>query len=276
MKASRDAASTVFKRAAVMSAKVPVIADGHAVRDVSIASEQHGPSIPRRRPRAEAPTEPGIDTNRNSRIEGQPDSPHDAGRRWQHHEARVGNKQRAPDRPGIVIRNENHGWIHRHNLDKAGFHHHALLRSRHQHLRILRLQPHRLDGVHHVTGLVVIGVAELRRPGAVFRQIVERGWEFDETLNGRIPIHGVRPCGALIRGQIHVLVKPGIGRGDLVRIRRGGQDLSHQRIRIESDRGDELIELYRVQIDVRRLRLRVQIRLRCHDQQQRKHESHHQ
>jgi hypothetical protein len=276
MEASGDAASTVFERAAVMPAKVTVIAYGHAVRDVSVAAEKHGSTVPGRRPRAEAPAKPGIDPDRDSRIEAQPYSPHHACGRRQNDEARIGNKQRAPDGPWIVIRNKNHGRVNRHDLDQAGFYHDALLRRRHQYLRILRLQPHRLNGVHDVAGLVVIGVAKLRRPGAVFRQIVERGGEFDKTLNGRVPIHGIRPCGALIRGQIHVLVEPGIGRGDLARIGGGSQNLSHQRVRIEGDRGHELIQLYRVQIDVRsRGRLGVQIRLRCRNQQQGKYERHH-
>jgi hypothetical protein len=175
MKVSGDAASTVFKRAAVMSAKITVIANGHAVGDVGVASEHYGPAIPRGRPRSKAPTEAVIYADRDSGIEGQSDSPHNACGRRQHDKAGIGDKQRAPNIPGVVIRNENHGRIHRHDFDQAGFDHDALLGGSDQHLRVLRLQPHRLDRVHHVSGLVVVGIAELRRPSAVFRQVVEGG-----------------------------------------------------------------------------------------------------
>jgi hypothetical protein len=158
-----------------MSTKIAVVEDRRAVRNVSVVIKKHGPAVPRRRPRAETPAEVSKDPNRDSWVEGKSNSPHDAGWRGQHNKARVGDEQRPPDSPGIVIGNENHSRIHRHNTDHAGFYYHPLLRGRHQHVRLLRLQPHSLDSIHDVSGLVVIGVAELRRPGAVFREVVENG-----------------------------------------------------------------------------------------------------
>ena len=159
MKASGDAAATMFEHASVVTAKITVIDDRHAVRNVGAVIEEHGASAPRRRPRAETPPEAGIDTNRNSRIEGKAGSPHDTGRRGQHNKARVGDKQRPPDVPGVVIRNANHNRIDRYNLDHAGVYNHTLLRGRNQHLGLLCLEPHGLDCIHDVSGLVVIGVA---------------------------------------------------------------------------------------------------------------------
>ncbi len=216
------------------------------------------------------------DPNRDSSEEAKSDSHHEAGRRRQPNPARVGHKQPSPDAPRIVIGNVNQIRIDRHNLDHAGVHNHTLLRSRNQRIRLLRLQSHGLDSVHDVAGLVVIGVAELRGPGGVLGEIIEDGGELNQTLDGRVPIHGVRPGRALIRGQSHVLVQPGIGRSHLVRIRGSSQYLSDQRVWIESNRGHQLIQLHRVQLNVRRRgRLRVQIELRCRNQQQRKHERHH-
>ena len=276
MKASWDAATTMFERAPIVTAKMPMIVDRHAVRNVCVATKKHGPAPPGRRPRAETPAETRIDPNRDSRGEAKSDSPHDAGRRRQHNKARIGDKQPPPDAPRIVIGNVNHTRIDRHNIDHAGVYNYTLLRRRNQHVRLLRLQPHGLDSVHDVSGLVVIGVAQLRRPGGVLREIVEDGGKRREAFDGRVPIHGVRPGRTLIRGQSHVLVQPGIRRGNLVRIRGTSQYLSDQRVRIESNRGHELIQLHRVQLDVRRRgRLRVQIQLCCRNQQQRKHERHH-
>jgi hypothetical protein len=162
-------------------------------------------------------------------------------------------------------------------LDHTGVDNHTLLRSRNQRVRLLRLQPHGLDSVHDVSGLVVIGIAQLRRPGGVFRKIVKHGGKRCEAFNGRVPIHGVRSRGALIGGQIHVLVQPRVRRGNLVGIRGTRQYLSDQRVRVESNWGHQLIQLHRVQFDIRsrRGRLRVQIELGCRNYQQRKHERHH-
>jgi len=201
-----------------------------------------------------------VGPNRDSREEAKSDSHHEAGRRRQQSIARIGDKRRPPEPPRIVIGNVNHSRINRNDADHAGIYHHALLRSVNQGLRLLCLQAHGLHSVHHVSGLVVIGVAELRRPGGVFREIVEGGRKGRETFDSRVPIHGVRPGGALIGRQIHVLVEPGIGRGDLVRIRSRRQYLSDQRVRIEGNRGDELIQLHCVQLDVCRLGvLRIEI-----------------
>src|SRR5208282_5050351 len=261
MKTSWDAATTMFECAPVVLTKMPMIVDRPAVRNIIVATKHHGPATPGRRPRAETPAEASKDPNRDGREEAKSDSHHDAGRRWQHNKARVGDNEPSPDAPGIVIGNVNHRRIDRHNIDHAGIDNHLLLRRRNQHVRLLRLQPHGLDSVHDVSGLVVIGVAELRRPGAVLREIIEDGGKRREALDGRVPIHGVRRGRALIRGQSHVLVQPGVRCGNLVRIRGASQYLSDQRVWIESNRGHELIQLLRVQLDIgtRRGRIRVQI-----------------
>src|SRR5271169_4685856 len=46
---------------------------------------------------------------------------------------------------------------------------------------------HRLYGVHRVLFLVVISVAERRRPGEVFVHVAQDGWECRERLNARVP-----------------------------------------------------------------------------------------
>ncbi len=274
--ASGDAVAAVLERASVMTAEVSVIADRYAVGDVSVAVEEYGSPVPRWRPGGEAPVKAGVNADRDSRIEGICACPHDAGRRRQHNESGIRDEQRAPDLPGIVIRNEDHSRIHRNDFDETGGYYYALLRGGDENVRLLSLQAHRLDGVHDVSGLVVIGVAKLRGPGVVFRQIVEDGGKLNETLYSRIPVHGVGAGSPLIRREIHILVEPGIGGRDLVGIGRSGQDLSDQGVRIESDRSHQLIELYCVQIYVRRGRsLSEETCLSCQNQQQGKHHGHH-
>jgi hypothetical protein len=106
----------------------------------------------------------------------------------------------------------------------------------HQNVPLLRREPVGLDGVHHVFRLVEIGVAKLRRPWGIFRQIVEHRRKLRQAFDGRVPGHGVRPGGALIRRQRQVRVQPGIRRGNLIRIGGCRQHLSHQRVWIEGKR----------------------------------------
>jgi hypothetical protein len=187
MKASGDAAAAMFEHASVMTSEITMIADRQAVRNIGTVIEKYGAAVPGRSPRAETPAEAGVDANWNSRIEGKPDSPYDTGWRRQYDEARVGYEQRAPNAPGVVIGNVNQSRIDRHNLDQAGVDNHTLLGGGNQHVRLLCLQPHGLDRVHDVSGLVVIGVAELRSPSGVLCQVVESRGKLGEALNGRIP-----------------------------------------------------------------------------------------
>jgi hypothetical protein len=138
----------------------------------------------------------------------------------------------------------------------------------------LRLQPHGLHSILDVSGLVEIGVAQLRRPGRVLSQIIEDRRKLDESFDGWIPRLGVRARRPLIGRQVHVLVQPAVGRGDLVRIGGRRQYGSHQRIRIERDRSYQLIQLFRVQLDIRRRRRRLRENVHlCHGNQQ--HRKHH-
>ena len=214
----------MVESAAVVSAEVAVIGDGHAVGDVCVAAKHHRAPIPRGSPGAEAPSEAGVYADGHAGIKRNSTRPHNTHWRRHNYKARIGNEQPCPNFPGVVIRNVDNGRIDRHDLDETGFDHHALLHRRHQHIRLLRLQPHGLDRIHHVARLVVVSVAELGRPGGVLRQFIQFSRELDQTLHCGIPSHAVRTGGALIGLQIHVLVEPCIGGRNLVRIGRTGQN----------------------------------------------------
>jgi hypothetical protein len=275
VKASRDAAAAMFKDSSVVAPEITMVVHRHAPREIGAVIEKDGSAPPGRSPRTESPAPVTPEANRDSGSESKSYSQHDAGRRRQQNVAGIGDKHRPPDGPRIVVGNVNHGRIDRENLNYAALCNHTLLRRRHQPIILLRLQPHGLDSVHRVARLVVIGVTELGRPSRVSRQIIEDGGKCCQAFDGRVPRHAVRRGRALIRGQTHVLVQPGIRCGNLVRIRGGGQYLSHQRVRIERDGGHELIQLIRVQFDVRAPgRLRVDIQLGHRYQQHAQHEDH--
>jgi len=209
-----------------------MVVDCHAVGDVGVATVKNGPAAPARPPRVEAPTEATKNPDADSNAERQSNSQHDAHGRCYHHKARVGGKQPAPDGPRIVIGDVNHSRIHGHNCDQAGVNNYTLLRRRYQPVRLLRLQPHGLDSVHDVSRLVVVGIAQLRCPRGILRQVIQNGRKRREAFDSRVPSLSVRPGRALIGRQIHVLVQPGIRRGDLIRISGARQYLSHQRVRV--------------------------------------------
>src|SRR3989442_991716 len=76
--------------------------------------------------------------------------------------------------------------------------------------RFLRaLAPH-LYGIHHVLFLVVVSVAERRRPGEVFVHVAQDGWECSERLDARVPrllVHSLSQGVALqVRMRLHPLV----------------------------------------------------------------------
>jgi hypothetical protein len=173
----------MLERTPVMTAKIAVIEDRNAVRDVCAAAIKHAAATPTQPPGAETPAKASKHTHGNADAEGKSKAQDDAGGRHNGNPSRPRCYKSAPNCPGIVIRNVNHGRIHRCDGDDAGVHRHGLLRRGSQPAALLRLQPHSLYRVLNVTRLVEIGVPELRRPGGVFRQIIEDGRKLDQGFD---------------------------------------------------------------------------------------------
>lgn len=166
---SWNAVTAVRKRASVMPAEVPVVDHRGAVGDVGCSVEPHAAADEIRMPRAESPAEARENSDPDSHAEAETDPQHDTDRNWRHDKARIGDHQRSEHDPGIVVRNVNQRRIHRSDHDRARLHDHRLLRCRHQGVRLLCLESQRLDRVHNVFRLVVIRIAELRRPRRIPR-----------------------------------------------------------------------------------------------------------
>jgi hypothetical protein len=261
MEASRDAMPAMRERARVMSAEMAVIHYRSAMRNIVAAAQGHAAPVEIGAPRVVAPAKSTEHSQADAHSKSNSESHHQADRNGRHIKARICDHQRSVNHPGIVIRNRHQQRIHRRNHNYAIIHHHGLLRRRDQHVPLLRRETVRLDGIHHVFRLVVIRVAELRRPRRILRHVIEHRGKFREALDRRIPIHGIRRGSALFRRQRQVGIQPCIGRRHLVRIRCGYQYLSHQRVGIKSKRRHQLIQLVSVQRDVGRHRLRVQSHL---------------
>ena len=201
VEASGDAMASVFERMRVMTAKMTVVDYCPAVRNIVAPTEGHAAAHEVRAPRVEAPAEAAKDPQPDSHAEANTDADHHADRDRCDEKARVGDHQRSVDHPGIVIRDGHQKRIDRRDCDNAAFHHHRLLRRGHQDVPFLRRETVGLDRIHHVFRLVVIGVAELRRPWGVLRKIIQDRGKRRETLQGRVPIHGVRRGCALLDGH---------------------------------------------------------------------------
>jgi hypothetical protein len=70
METSGDAAATMIERAPVMTAKIAMIDDRRAARNVSAAAKKHAAATPVSPPRAEAPAEAAKHPNPDSHAEG--------------------------------------------------------------------------------------------------------------------------------------------------------------------------------------------------------------
>ncbi len=104
-----------------------------------------------------------------------------------------------------------------------------------------------LDGVHDIVALNENGVAESAGPLGVAGHHVENGGEGEEGEDAGVPreIVGLDGLGEGVAGEVGVLLGPGGGVGNLLPKRGGGENLGEERIGIEGDALDELVELLR-------------------------------
>lgn len=102
-----------------------------------------------------------------------------------------------------------------------------------------------LDGVHDVRALAEDGVAERAGPLGVAGHHVEDVREGEQGEDAGIPgeVIGLDGLGEGVASHEAMLLGPGGGVGDLVPKGGGGEDLGEERVWIEGDALDELVEL---------------------------------
>ena len=220
----------------------------------------------------ESPAHSDESAQPDSHTEADSGSNHHAHRNRRQHESRISDHQRPEHKPRVVIWHCDENRIHRRDDDRAGGrYYHGLLRRRDQNVRLVSLVAQGLDRVHHVVRLVVIRIAELRRPTGVLREIGEHIGERRQRLHRGVPRHRVHRAHALRHGNRGVLHRPALRGGNLVGISGCGQNLRHQRVRIKSDGRYKLIQLRGVQRNIHAAwRLSVHALLHRRDQQNRK------
>jgi hypothetical protein len=109
----------------------------------------------------------------------------------------------------------------------------------------LRALTHRLDRVHHILLMIDVGVSERRRPRQVLVHVRKDRWKLRERLDARIPGLRVDLLRELLWVVPAALLHPTLRLDDLLGIRGGREDLGDQLVRIQGNRGHELLQLCR-------------------------------
>ena len=112
--------------------------------------------------------------------------------------------------------------------------------------------PQPLDRVHDIGLLRQHGVAELLRPIELLRHHRQHGRNLDQRFQAVVPALLGERAGERIALEGLVGLGPAVRLHDLERIGRGDQYLGQQRIRMERDRRDQLVELRRLEQRLRR------------------------
>jgi len=103
--------------------------------------------------------------------------------------------------------------------------------------------PKRLDCVHDIVRLVVVRLAQLRRPREAVIHCFDHIAELRQRSDAGIPRLRVYRLGELITLEAGILLQPFPGFHDLSRKRRSDEDARHQQVRVKRDRRYQLLQL---------------------------------
>jgi hypothetical protein len=144
---------------------------------------------------------------------------------------------------GIVIGHVHHPGLGGLDDDGLFFAHHLGVFVRGQRPRGIGARAQELDRVHHLRFLVQHRVAEAPRPVEVLIEPGQEIRERHERLDAGIPLTIRDGSDGVLTLEVGILPRPARGFDDFQRIRGGDQDLGQQRIRIQRDRRQHLVEL---------------------------------
>jgi hypothetical protein len=105
--------------------------------------------------------------------------------------------------------------------------------------------PHSLYGVHHIAFLSQKRISKVRRPGDVFRQVLQDTWKNHESLDAGIPVLTQGCLRQRLITHIRIALQPLTGFDNFKRVRCGDKNLADQWIRIERNRCDQIVKLIR-------------------------------
>ena len=157
----------------------------------------------------------------------------------------LGIRPRAIDSRGVDRRIDEFriGWLDNNAL---AFGRYPLLRIGPERPRRRSLVAKTLDRIHDVSLLHYDRVAQLLRPVQLFVHHPQDPRKRHQRLDAGIPRLCFDRGGKLVSLEVRMsgILQPTIGFDDVERIGRGHQDLCEQCVRIERDRGEQLVELF--------------------------------
>jgi hypothetical protein len=133
--------------------------------------------------------------------------------------------------------------IYRLNFDRLAFDNHLLLFGRLEIAGSLGLLPQSLNGVHDAGLLSQESFTQPLCPGRLLSHHVEDLRKRRQRLHAQVPVHFVQGVVERVPLEVRVGLQPAVGFHNLIRIRRGYEDLREQRIRIERNRRKHLVQL---------------------------------
>jgi hypothetical protein len=119
----------------------------------------------------------------------------------------------------------------------------GLLRSGFQITGGLCLGAHELDRVQHFGLLTLIGIAERGGPGKILIHVGKDGGKLRERFHAGVPIFLVHFGGQVGTFQVGIVFEEMLSVFDFAGIGGAGQDLSDQRIGVQSDGRHHLLQL---------------------------------
>ena len=211
----------------------------------------------------------------------EPEADRDARRRARARVTRPGRPVHGPvgrpppvaiDDERIIVGDVDHLRACGPHVDDRSFLHHADLLAAAQVARSLRAAAQLLHGIHHGRLLREEGVAQGFGPVELFVHALQDLREGHQRLHARVPVLVLRRAHGVVALQAGVGARPACRLDHLDRINGRHEDLREQRIGIERDRGEHLVELGLAEGARRRLRGRVVLRLRARAKRERRRE----
>src|SRR6267142_6361019 len=112
-----------------------------------------------------------------------------------------------------------------------------------------------LHGIGHILRLVYVCIAKRRRPRQVLVHVFKNRRELRQGLYARIPVLFVDFFGELVTLEIGMTLHPALRLDNLSWIRGSGENLRNERVRVQGDRRDKLLQFLRGLFRRRSLRL---------------------
>jgi hypothetical protein len=147
----------------------------------------------------------------------------------------------------VVARHINDFGICRLDLYGLTLDNHLLLFGRLEIARCLGLLPQFLNGIHYIGLLGQECFAQPLCPCRLLGHHVEDLWKGRQRLHAQVPGHLVQSVIEHVSAKVRVCLHPSVRFRNLIRIGRRYEDLREQRIGIERDRGQHLVQFLRAE-----------------------------